>query len=158
MKNKNVGWLILGISVLILIIIFIFNNTAQTLASGCPALQAGVACPAHNALNQQIYLSLAIAGVLIVVSLVLIFSKPDEKIIVKRIKENRKLKHNINDLNSEEKQVLHLIQENKAIFQADIIEKTGFSKVKITRIIDRLEGRGLVERKRRGMTNVVVLK
>ena len=40
---------------------------------------------------------------------------------------------------------------------ADLIEKTGFGKAKMTRIIDRLEGKGFVERKRRGMTNVVVL-
>jgi len=39
-----------------------------------------------------------------------------------------------------------------------LIEKTGFGKAKMTRIIDRLEGRCFVERKRRGMTNIVVLK
>jgi len=58
----------------------------------------------------------------------------------------------------QEKQVLDLVIENKAVFQADLIEKTGFGKAKMTRIIDRLEGQGIVERKRRGMTNVVVLK
>ena len=35
---------------------------------------------------------------------------------------------------------------------------TGFGKVKITRVIDRLEGKNLIERRRRGMTNVVVFK
>ena len=44
------------------------------------------------------------------------------------------------------------------MFQADLIEKTGFSKARMTRIVDKLEGNDLVERKRRGMTNVVVLK
>ena len=44
------------------------------------------------------------------------------------------------------------------IFQPDLADKTGFSKVKVTRILDRLEGKQLIERKRRGMTNVVVLK
>ena len=51
-----------------------------------------------------------------------------------------------------------MIQNNKAIFEADLIYKTGFGKAKMTRIIDRLEGKGFVERKRRGMTNVVVMK
>lgn len=36
--------------------------------------------------------------------------------------------------------------------------KTGLTKVKVTRILDRLEGREIIERKRRGMTNVVILK
>ena len=61
-------------------------------------------------------------------------------------------------LKQEEKQVLELIQDSRTIFQADLIEKTGFGKAKITRILDRLEGRDFIERKRRGMTNVVVVK
>ena len=159
MENKSVGWLILGISALFLVIVYLFNNAATALASGCPALAAGYICPAHNALKQEVYLSIAIVGVLALVGIILIFSKPYEKIIIKRIKENNKLnKININSLRAEDKQVFNLIKENKAIFQADIIDKTGFGKAKVTRIIDRLEGNGFVERKRRGMTNIVVLK
>ena len=96
-----------------------------------------------------------------IIALVLIFSKPQKEIIFKTRtveKKDQKKKINFSDLNSEEKHVLALIQKNKAIFQADLIEKTGFGKAKMTRIIDRLEGRDIVERKRRGMTNIVVLK
>ena len=35
---------------------------------------------------------------------------------------------------------------------------TGISKVGISRILDRLENQGFIERKRRGMNNIVVLK
>ncbi|MFH1786813.1 MAG: MarR family transcriptional regulator [archaeon] len=45
-----------------------------------------------------------------------------------------------------------------AIFQAELVEKAGMTKVKVTRILDKLEGKGVIERKRRGMTNVVILK
>jgi len=62
-------------------------------------------------------------------------------------------------LDKEEKIVLERIIESEGtIFQSDLVEKTEFPKVKITRILDRLEGRNLVERKRRGMTNIVILK
>ena len=44
------------------------------------------------------------------------------------------------------------------MFQSDIAEKTGFDKVKVTRVLDRLEGKQLIERKRRGMTNIVILR
>jgi uncharacterized membrane protein len=44
------------------------------------------------------------------------------------------------------------------MFQSDLVEGTGMQKVKITRLLDRLEGLKLIERKRRGMTNVVILK
>jgi uncharacterized membrane protein len=44
------------------------------------------------------------------------------------------------------------------LFQAELIEKTDFNKVKVSRILDKLEGKGLIERRRRGMTNLVLLK
>lgn len=161
MENKHVGYLILGISALIVLIVLLFNNAMKKIITqGCP-LMAGQGigiCPAYGTINQQTYLALGIVGLLIIVGLVLVFSKPNEKIIIKRIEGNKKVKLNTSELSNEEKIVLERIQNNKAIFQAELIEKTGFGKAKITRILDRLEGRGFVERKRRGMTNVVVLK
>ena len=111
--------------------------------------------------QQQTYLALSIVGLLIIVGFILVFSKPQKEIVIqtKTIEKRKpKKKIDLSGLKKDEKQVFELIQDNKAIFQADLIEKTGFGKAKMTRIIDRLEGRGLVERKRRGMTNVVVLK
>jgi uncharacterized membrane protein len=51
-----------------------------------------------------------------------------------------------------------LIEEKGSALQSNLIRHTGFSKVKITRILDRLEQRDLIERKRRGMTNIVIIK
>jgi uncharacterized membrane protein len=62
-------------------------------------------------------------------------------------------------LNEEEKKAIVLLKEaDGTMFQSDLVDKSGFTKVKITRILDVLEGKRLVERKRRGMTNVVILK
>jgi uncharacterized membrane protein len=57
----------------------------------------------------------------------------------------------------------HLVWEkmmsaNGSLFQGDLIKTTGFSKVKLSRILDKLESRGAIERKRRGMANLVVVK
>ena len=61
-------------------------------------------------------------------------------------------------MKGEEKKLYELTEgAGGAIFQADLVEKSGFSKVKVSRILDKLEGRGLIERKRRGMTNMVVI-
>ena len=61
-------------------------------------------------------------------------------------------------MKGEEKKLYELTEEaGGAIFQADLVEKSGFSKVKVSRILDKLEGRGLIERKRRGMTNMVII-
>ncbi|MBI2507633.1 hypothetical protein HYV89_01640 [Candidatus Woesearchaeota archaeon] len=166
MENKNVGYLIMGISILIIFIIFLFNNAMKEIVTqGCPAAHLGIYCPAYRTITQQTYLSLSIVGLLITVGLVLIFSKPQKEIQKEIIVQTKtiekklpKKKIDTSDLKPEEKQVFEMIQNNKAIFQADLIEKTEFGKAKMTRIIDRLEGKSFVERKRRGMTNVVVLK
>jgi len=162
MENKHVGYILLGVSILIVIITFMFKTALTSFVDSSCTLAHGLDyCPMYNTITQQTYLALAIVGILIIVSLVLIFSKPYEKIIVKTrtIEKKPQKKHiDTSDLKKEEKQVLNIVIENKTIFQADLIDKTGFSKAKITRIIDRLEGKGFVERKRRGMTNIVVLK
>ena len=44
------------------------------------------------------------------------------------------------------------------MFQSELVEKTGHTKVKMTRILDKLEAKGLIERRRKGMTNLVFLK
>ena len=159
MENNNVGYLILGISALIVGIIFLFNSTLREIVnSSCTLAHGGTTCPMYDTITQQTYLALGIVGLLIVVGFVLIFSKPSERIIIKKVEEkHKKKKIDSSGLNREEKQVLSLVEENRTIFQADLIEKTGFGKAKMTRILDRLEGKGFVERKRRGMTNVVVM-
>jgi len=161
MENKNVGWLMIGISVLVVFLVFLFNNTLMESVKNSCFIQHGdvKSCEMYDSVNYQTYLALGIVGVLVIFSLFLIFSKPSEKIVVKKIKEKRiEKKVDLSSFRKEEKQVYNLVKENNAIFQADLIEKTGFSKARMTRIVDKLEGSGLVERKRRGLTNVVVIK
>lgn len=161
MENKNVGYLLLAVSILIVITIFLFNSALkEILVSSCTEAHGDVySCPLYESISKQTYLSLGIVGLLLIVSLILIFSKPQERIIFRKVElKTKRKKIDKSELNKEEKQILELIEENKAVFQADLIEKTKYGKAKMTRILDRLEGKGFVERKRRGMTNVVVLK
>lgn len=75
-----------------------------------------------------------------------------------KIEEKAEQKRNVL-LNDDEKLLVEKIKESQGtIFQSELVEKTGFTKVKVTRILDKLEGKGVIERKRRGMTNVVILK
>jgi len=118
----------------------------------------------YDTIATQTYLSLAIAGVILVIGLFLIFSKEHEKIITKTITkkihvEKKPKPIDYSKLKKEEKIVMKIIEQAEGtIFQSDLVEKSDFSKVKVSRILDKLEGRQLIERKRRGMTNVVVLK
>ena len=62
-------------------------------------------------------------------------------------------------LSAEELQIIECIkQKDGSAYQSDLIQETGHSKVKMTRLLDKLESRGILEKKRRGMTNIVVLK
>jgi ABC-type uncharacterized transport system permease subunit len=64
-----------------------------------------------------------------------------------------------NMTDQDERQILQLIaNENGVIFQSLLVESSGFSKSKVSLVLDRLEARGVLERRRHGMSNVVVLK
>lgn len=160
MKNKNVGFLVLGMAVIIAIIVGIFNYGMRSIVeSSC---SHGSECPMFGTIAIQTWASLAIAGLIAIIGLFLIFSKEEERVVVKKVRvkqEEKKIPVDFSKLDKDEKVLMKLVEEEKgAIFQSSLVEKSGFSKVKVSRILDRLEGRQLIERKRRGMTNVVILK
>ncbi len=68
--------------------------------------------------------------------------------------------YDLTKLNKEEKELFRFIKENKdkGVYQSNIVEKFNFPKSKVSRILDKLERLEIVERKRRGMTNIIVLK
>ena len=71
----------------------------------------------------------------------------------------KKMEHILDTLEGEEREVYRLVTEaDGSIMQSDIVNNTSLTKVKVTRLLDKLEGKGLVERRRRGMGNLVVLK
>ena len=156
MENKNVGWLIIGIALSITITIFIFNNAMTNIVG--QTCSHGPTCTMYDTIKTQTWLSLSIVAVVFVIGLVIMFSKPKEKIVVKTIKEKKK-KLNLSGLDKDDKKVVDLLlSENKAMFQSDLMEKLKIGKVKTTRLLNRLEDKGMIERKRRGMNNIVVLK
>ncbi len=159
MENKNVGYLVLGISAVIVAIVFIFRNALREFVnSSCSIAHGGTYCPMYDTINQQTYLALAIVGILVIIALVLIFSKQSERIVIKNVKEKKK-RIKIEGLEREEKKVVELLlSENRAMFQSALMEKLGIGKVKATRLLDKLEAKQIIERKRRGMNNIVVLR
>ena len=156
MENKQVGWLIVGIAVVVAVIVLMFNFVLQDIVGAtCPH---GPECSMYSSIKTQTIISLSIVGILIVVGIVLIFTKPKEKIVIKKVKEKTK-KLDLSKLDEDEKKVVNfLLKEGKAVFQADLMEKLEIGKVKTTRLLDKLEAKQIIERKRRGMNNIIVLK
>lgn len=158
MENKHVGYLLLGIAALLIVIIFLFQSVLKDIIVSSCGVEHGEFCPMEKTVNQQTYLALGIVGVLIILSGILIFTKPEKKIIIKKIKDKKK-KLDLSKLDKKEREVIKILEEeNGTIFQAELMEKLNVGKVGITRLLDKLEAKQLIERKRRGMNNVVVLR
>ena len=106
--------------------------------------------PAWSWLGLAALAALAAAGIYMLLRL-----SGEEKIAIKTTAEAAST---IKKLSGDSKAVFDAVAAEGTVFQSDLIRKTGFSKVKVSRILDRLEMTGLVERRRRGMANVIVLK
>ena len=158
MENKKVGWLIIGIAVVMGIVSWIFNQSLnRIIAQTCIE---GPSCIMHQTSNTQLALSLTIVLVITIIGLYIMFSKPDERIVIKKIKGKEKKKvFDLSKLDKDEKKVIELvINEGKAMFQKELMDKLEIGKVKMTRLLDKLEAKQFIIRKRSGMNNIVVLK
>lgn len=156
MENKQVGWLIIGIAGVIVIIVLIFNTALKNIVGA--TCTEGPTCIMYDTIKTQTLISLSIVGIIAIIGLVIMFQRPKEKIVIKKMQE-KKRKLDISGLDKEEKQVVDfLASENNAVFQADLMEKLEIGKVKMTRLLDKLEAKQIIERKRRGMNNIVVLR
>lgn len=148
-KNKFIGLILILLSIpLFFVILDYIKKIKYIVISECETLH-GQVCAIHETyFPWQGYVGFSIVLLIFIFGIYLFFKK-EEKIKIKKAPK---------DLRKDEKKVYELIAKEGAIFQSDIIDKLGFNKVKVTRILDRLEGKQLVERKRRGMANIVVLK
>lgn len=158
MRNKNVGYLVIGIAIVMAILVWIFNKGLKDIVSA--TCTHGPSCSMYESISIQTWISLAIVALVFVIGLFLVFSKEQERIVIKRVQAQAKRKPiNYKLLDKEEKAIVKVLEAAQGtLFQSDIVEQSKFDKVKVTRVLDRLEGKQLIERKRRGMTNVVILK
>ncbi len=169
MKNKIVGYLVIGIALLMGFIIFSYHTTLSKLQTEeCP-ITGGEFCIHEELANQQISINIAILILVVALGVYLILFSREERIITKLLKVKEQVnsksiskqnyKNLLSELKGDEKRLFEFLIEAKgSIYQSELVDKTGFSKVHVTRILDSLEGRDLIERKRRGMTNIIVLK
>jgi len=164
MKNVGFNLKILGI-ILILIAIGLFFITfsfTQTLMSlrlelheECPlppeACPYKASVPVESLAGFVLAITIGILGAIITLT-----TTQTQRSL---FQERKKRKGLMKSLEGEERKIYNLIVSSDGfMFQSDLIKKSGFSKVKVSRILDRLETKDIVERRRRGMANVVILK
>jgi len=155
MRNRNVGFLIIGIALVLGIIVFIFNSAlANIVNSSC---SHGPSCSMYGTIKTQTYIGIGLIAIIIIIGVVLILSKEEKKIITRLVKDKKK-KIALDNLDKKEREAVKILKRENAVFQADLMEKLGIGKVGITRLLDKLEAKQIIERKRRGMNNIVVLR
>ena len=154
---RLVGAIMIVISIILFFIIYTITQTIMGLRlelhESCPL--PAEACPYKSSVPVEPVAAFVLDAAIGIFGVVLIFFKPSEIVSFRKTKAGKAAK----SLDGEEKKIYDLILEQEgSAFQNDLIQKTGYSKVKISRILDRLETKDLVERRRRGMSNLVVLK
>lgn len=154
MKNRNVGIMLLVIALFILFLIVSYNKALEDIVN--TSCSHGPTCPMYGTINVQKTISYSLISLLMLGSLYVIFFMKDKSVSGESIKPSKKV---LSKLDETEKKIIELVSNNQgSMYQSDIMKELDLSKVKVTRILDKLESSGLVERKRRGMTNIVVMR
>ncbi len=160
MNQKHVGYVLTVISIVIIIALFFTKiNVDKQEVYLCKLIEENPSktmdeCPAHDSgVSWFILGAFVLISIMLAIGILLIFTPPT----VEKSEEYKKIDES--KLSEEEKQVIGFLKEKEgSAYQSDLIKETGHSKVKITRVLDKLEGKGILEKKRRGMTNIIVLK
>ena len=162
MNSQRLGYIILAFSLITVSLLLIFGvQLSQQQADSCEQACGAAgkescslnACPYQQAGNN--FLFSGVIGLMTAfvggVGSYLAFAKRE------RLSEQRE--YDLTGLDEQEKNTFILIKEKReGVYQSDLLVRLEVSKVKMTRILDKLEQNGLIERKRRGMTNLVVVK
>ncbi|MBI2075890.1 MAG: MarR family transcriptional regulator [Candidatus Aenigmarchaeota archaeon] len=155
--NRQIGFIIVLFSVAFALVIADFTRKVESLNAvlhqNCSLPDA--VCP-FIGMPYQATVGFAVTGILLVFGIMLILiSRKGEHL---EMEAREKTEAVIKKLNKDEQKVFEIVRISGAVFQSELVEKSGLTKVRITRILDKLEAKGLVERKRRGMTNIVTVK
>src|SRR3989344_7512889 len=155
MDTKNLGYTLIAVSLILLVILlFVKADMDAQGAYLCKLVEADPNlsldnCPAHESKSSWLLLAA-------IVVVVLGLGAGISMILPKRTLQSS-TKIDTSKLDSEEKNIYEILKKNNGIYQSDLIKETSFSKVKITRVLDKLESKGIIERRRRGMTNAIFL-
>jgi len=161
-NNKIIGFALTIFSVVLLIIlIFVKISLDSQSAELCDIFSQNnldmAQCPAHkNNTSWLVVTAFGIAFLLFGIGIYLIFSSK----IAPLAEAKRDFKEiDLSSLDEEEKKIYDSVKsKGGTAFQGDLVRESDFGKVKVSRILDRLETKDIVERKRRGMTNLIVIK
>jgi len=177
MESKRLGQILVGISLLILMVLVVYNLQVNSLIDALMKESGGICInEAGECIHEQemwpMYLGVALFVFVLALGVYLWFFDKSQKLvrethegIVKRLEETKKeqldeerFKILLKGLNEDEKRIMKILKEQDGITQATLRIKTDFSKSKLSGILKDLENKKLVKRLVKGKTNQVFLK
>ncbi len=182
MRDSNlrmIGSVLIGLAIILIFILsFVKLDIDKEQAFLCNTVHSdpelSQSCPVHESnVSWLMTISFVLAAIVLISGVYLLFMpalhsrKDKESIEVSKENINKDIKSerldfkevDVSKLDEDEKIIYDLLKRNNgSMYQSDIIKETQYSKVKTTRLLDKLHSRGIVDRQRRGMTNIVVLK
>ncbi len=162
-NSKFVGISIMMMAVILFVVGYAFTLSAeqallvghQVDSSGQCLHDPSLPCPYVELHKLSVYQHTGLFADLILFSFgVWLFAqrKPEEKAL-------SRAKRAAHGLGGDEAKTFDFILQTKGfVFQHELVKHMDVSKVRMTRILDKLESQGLIERRRRGMANIIVLK
>jgi uncharacterized membrane protein len=155
-KNSMIGMGLIGAAIILAMLVNWFGSVVAESQAGICGMEPEV-CPHSKNIPLEVYLGYTISLVIGLVGVYLIITDLRKSKLKNDAAED--WKKVTSALQGDERAIYELIASAEGVmFQSGIVEKSGLSKVKVSRVLDRLEARNLLERRRRGMSNVVVLK
>ena len=155
--NKRIGIVISVISIMLLFILASFSIKIAEIESAKCVHPPGGQCPLTAHVPSASYAGAALLIIIFILGIkVALKSESSEKI---RKESAEKAEAVARALKGDEKKAYELIVASQgAIFQSELVEKMGYSKVRVSRILDKLEGQNMIERRRRGLANMVLIR
>ncbi len=153
---KYIGAAITGVSAIAFVSLLMLS--VQLAAAGhatCPGLETGCTLLGHFPFESFAGLG-ALAGLMLSGVWISLKTRKELNAVVKI---SSAISTAAAQLKGDEKKLYDFVLQNEGTaFQSDVVNSLGYPKVKVSRILDRLEVKGLLERRRRGMANLIVLK
>ncbi|MGC9058924.1 MAG: helix-turn-helix transcriptional regulator [Candidatus Aenigmatarchaeota archaeon] len=97
--------------------------------------------------------------VLIAITLIVsVYALKKRKVVIKKIVRVKPEKVVVQFLDEYERKVYEVVKEKGKIKQNEIVQITGFSKARVSRVVKKLAERGLIKVEKRGKTNLISLR
>ena len=157
MENRQIALLLFALTLIIAFIAWSYDNALNEIVN--TQCTHGLSCPMHATIDAQRNLAISLIALLLIASGLIYFWTPATKIVKEVVYREKRKSETKPKLEGDEKTVFELVAKaGGSMYQSEILKQTDYSKAKVSRILDELEKAGLVERKRRGMANLVVVK